>query len=134
MIQASDLRIGNLVGDADYIANAAEYDEITVLIVNGDENTISSAYADTISCDELYGIPLTKEWLERCGRKCENGNGWEYQIQVGALKWYFRWNTEWYSEVGGIYIDSRVQYIHQLQNLYFALTGKEIEIKEPSQK
>jgi hypothetical protein len=128
MIKVNELRIGNLVNYED--------EALPVLKIDGD---VKKVFIDLLiglnmemSEDDLRPIPLTGDWLERLGQKCENGNGWTYQIPVGALKWYFRWNTEWYSEVGGIYIDSRVQYVHQLQNLYFALTGKEIEIKQPA--
>lgn len=116
MIQVNDLRIGNLVRWSGHVVSVNTGSEIDLM------------------APKAYPVDITPEWLERCGRKCDIDVGWEYQIQVGALNWYFRWNTEWYSEVGGIYIDSRVQYVHQLQNLFFALTGKEIEIKEPAQK
>lgn len=94
-------------------------------------------YTETFADIEYAGInfnpiPLTPEWLDRCGEKCDKPH-WQYQIQVGALKWYFRWNTEWYSELGGIYLDSRFQYVHQLQNLYFSLIGQELTIKSFNQ-
>lgn len=31
----------------------------------------------------------------------------------------------------GNYFANNIDYLHQLQNLYFALTGEELEIKEP---
>lgn len=73
-------------------------------------------------------ILLTPECLDRLGKKSDD-QSWEYVIPVGALKWNFRYNTEWYSEIGGIYIDSRVQYVHQVQNLYLDLTGKVLNIE-----
>lgn len=36
----------------------------------------------------------------------------------------------WYV-VGGTYI-MKIEYVHQLQNLWALLTGKEIELKEPA--
>lgn len=117
-MKAEELRIGNIVYDKNWdCSKQLGATDIYEMKVKGSDN--------------FNEILLTPEWLERCGHKCDIGNGWEYQIQAGALNWYFRWNTEWYSEIGGIYIDSRVQYVHQLQNLYFALTGKELLIKEP---
>lgn len=73
-------------------------------------------------------IDLTPELLESIGKECSDIPGWEYQINIGALKWYFRWNTKWYSELGGIYIDSKVQHLHQVQNLYFDLIGHDLAI------
>lgn len=81
-----------------------------------------------VDSPECEPIPITPEWLERIGKRCDSLLGWEYQISIGALKWYFRWNTEWYSELGGIYIDSKVQHLHQVQNLYFDLIGHDLAI------
>lgn len=138
MIKPEDLRIGNWLQFEDKPVQVESIDPLREL---PERNLKCSIQIKEWLTDIHYTftgkwlnrfepIQLDTDWLERCGRKCEKGNGWEYQIQVGALNWYFRWNTEWYSEVGGIYIDSRVQYVHQLQNLYFAFTGKEIEIKQ----
>ena len=61
--------------------------------------------------DVLQPIPLTAEWVKRFGLNQSN-------------------------LVGGIYTDGDLyitvdmpKYVHQLQNLYFALTGEELTIK-----
>lgn len=123
MIDKKELRIGNLLKCGDKIV---EVEDIGDTGINLQWLHEMSHY--DYDYNQLSPIELTPEWLEKIGEKCTDINGWEYQIRVGALKWYFRWNTEWYSEIGGIYIDSKVQYVHQMQNLYFALTGKEISI------
>ncbi len=128
MIKATELRIGNYTHKKDATIDAAGKVNYSYRLHVIDHNDIYHIVEDGDPTN--HPIPLTPEWLERCGEKCINNNGWEYQIRIGALKWYFRWNKEWYSELGGIYIDSKVKYIHQLQNLYFALTGVELTIKE----
>lgn len=54
--------------------------------------------------------------------------GFEKIISV----WYgignFRINTSFDIEWGGKWMGIRLKYVHQLQNLYFALTGKELEL------
>lgn len=111
-MKITDLRIGNLIMYDGKIKEADTW-----------------VFEDlSIHADWVKPIPITPEWLLRLGIPSEHPE-WEYQIPVGALKWYFRYNTEWYSEIGGIYIDSRVQYVHQVHNLYYALTGNEINVK-----
>ena len=78
-------------------------------------------------------IQLTEEWLIKFGLKgmhskkltkgikiASYGNG-EYQIYVATEMHAI--TTE---DLGAI----RIKYVHSLQNLYFALTGKELTIKE----
>lgn len=135
MIDAKELRLGN------YIYASGLYENRLVKVEQiGSKGTLSEdkrvimfegLNVGEFSCD-CNPIPLTPEWLERCGEKCDRPD-WQYQIQVGALKWYFRWNTEWYSELGGIYLDSRFKHVHQVQNLYFLLIGHELTIKSFNQ-
>lgn len=79
-------------------------------------------------------IPLTEEWLIKFGFKKELVDA------VGIAQWHeyhldsvevFNDGTEC-SELFFIHNSNRteVKYVHQLQNLYFALTGEELTIKE----
>lgn len=61
--------------------------------------------------DSLHPIPLTPEILEKCGLKEPSGT--------------FAWK---FSPAGEV-INVKCKYLHQLQNLYFALTGEELEYK-----
>jgi hypothetical protein len=68
-------------------------------------------------------IPLTEEWL----------NKFDFITTYGT--WKFR-GIEYYSieSNGSLYFDDQytatdIKYVHQLQNLYFALTGEELTIK-----
>ena len=68
-------------------------------------------------------IPLTEEWLkERFHESSFVSNLYE----VGTLSIYFQDKIAWI-DINGNCIE--LKYVHQLQNLYFALTGKELEIK-----
>lgn len=112
-MKASDLRIGNLV---EYHARKNKWMRIKI-----QELDIEPLYR----LAALYRpIPITQEWLDKSG--LFNKYGWlntesaiQFRDQVCCLN------------IGGeecIYI-SHVQYVHQLQNLYHALTGKELKIK-----
>lgn len=123
-LKANDLRIGNKVYLNEVVITIAEIWSDCVF----QEGFKSRSAFDMISYQDIKGIPLSCEILEKCGKKCDSNNQWEYEINVGALKWYFRWNTEWYSEIGNIYIGANVQYLHQLQNLYFAFLRNELTV------
>ena len=77
--------------------------------------------------DEYSPIPLTPEILEKAG--------FRQMVIDGKKKWkrepndsfylYGHDNTGFYSP----YVMPEVQSLHQLQNLYFALTGEELPIE-----
>lgn len=80
---------------------------------------------DGCSIDEVKPIPLTEEWLERFGImqntwfedgsymiKEDRGFGWEMYVR-NAVKT---------KRISFAYF----KHVHQLQNLYFALTGEEL--------
>jgi hypothetical protein len=97
MIQANELRVGNWV------------------LWNGAVDTVE----DGQQIDELVfdPIPLTPEILEKI-----DWNGY-VKLNIGS---YFK-----IDDVGHLYYRSdytgiNIDYLHQLQNLYFALTGTEL--------
>lgn len=78
---------------------------------------------------ELFeGIPLDKYWLEKFGFsfKARDSyrfpNGWGF-ITLGEDGWY-----AFYSGSGAI--SKTYYFVHELQNLYFALTGEELIYKK----
>ncbi|MFV0149770.1 hypothetical protein OBJ95_06055 [Empedobacter falsenii] len=76
-----------------------------------------------IDADEL-GMPieLTEEILLKCGFK---------EIRKGVFKlkdWYIDLTSKVW-KFKREYQDINFKHLHQLQNLYFALTGKELEIE-----
>jgi len=69
----------------------------------------------------LEPIPLTEEWLIKFGFDGQDYNLFTIELsrnQFMILK------DEWL-----IVISNNCKYVHQLQNLYFALTGEELTIK-----
>lgn len=77
---------------------------------------------------DLSPIPLTEEWLLKFGLKNENG----------FFKWHrsaiYKRNEIWIYGILGddnnsYYHVSELKCVHQLQNLYHALTGEELTLK-----
>ena len=114
MINERELRINNLVEYLGETKKVLGFDEETFYL----KNTVSVCY---IELDEIYPIPLTEEWLLRFGYvKFRNDT---YMIS-GHLIWTC--NGLIMCNKNGIIIKS----VHQLQNLYFALTNKELVLQE----
>lgn len=125
MIAANQLRIGNWVKyhDDDTLFKVVEIDTLGMRVENDEQNT-------WIEYDCFSPIPLTPEILEKCGFAY-----WELDIDCtdpSDAYWVHRKfkfgidNLSWTVQKIGV----RVKYLHQLQNLYFALTGEELNYKQ----
>ena len=130
-MNATELRIGNLVEltNIEYGTNKTPY-EIDI-------DDFNDLYHKRI---KINPIPITPEWLERAGfsKRLINNKFYEYFIDATPLnykndyviKW---WDTDFDRKINFAPVLSGTvhafpcDYIHQLQNLYFALTGKELE-------
>lgn len=118
MIKAKEYRIGNWVsnGEVDYQITAATIMHLTV------------RPNDAI----VLPIPITPEWLERFGFECVYKSAMHSTYFNNCMSYYF-WNKPWnkpnqqYAEFNAAIIHCK--YIHQIQNLYFALTGEELILK-----
>lgn len=82
--------------------------------------------------DVINPIPLTEELLLKCGFKRGSVTMYFLSIPNLACEIHATWfHNQYVIELQNnrIPIVTEVTYFHQLQNLYFALTGKELEIK-----
>lgn len=124
MIKASELRQGNILS----------YSGKEIVI---DIEILYSLFVDgSLIPDKLSPIILTPEWLERCGAtKCKGTPFYEIdmlsnigQIHINPNNGMI-WLRHHRNETTAINPHSETQYyLHQLQNLYFALTGNELSI------
>lgn len=71
------------------------------------------------------GIPITEEWLIKFGFKKTISPS---MMKLEDIKLMAYGNGNKWGVSAGAYYNSSI-YVHQLQNLYFALTGKELELK-----
>lgn len=144
MIIVRHLRIGNFVARNDSeefvisevlgIARNFEW-EYLIDSRNSDGRRREAGWISATKCDPII---LTPEWLERCGFNPFIGatiDDNKYYLQVGNnlyLNQYVR-SGNWCVEPEGWNNEQtcwlQPQFVHQLQNLYFALTGEELQIK-----
>jgi hypothetical protein len=122
VLKCTDLRIGNLV----YSKETNQIQNITGLT---DENPFIDAITfDYTNYDEIEAIPITEEMLFNFGY----GKKHDIYYKNNSLL-RFIGNEVFYcrGEIDDAefqeYITS-VKYVHQLQNLYFALTGRELTV------
>jgi hypothetical protein len=119
MIKANELRIGNLTMQG----VVSEIDKGSFRVINENNESLKSTWF------EIEPIPLTEEWLLKLG--FEKTMTWTYTIDLlGSLKLVYYLGEKGWSLGFKNYSDfSNLKYLHELQNLYFALTGKELEMK-----
>jgi len=114
---ASELRIGNYLSDS-------KGGHRTVLSIHPD--WYEHSYGATLFSDAAP-IPLTEEWLLKLGWE-KTSFGSEIAFKCRGQLIYEEW-------INGVYhirfhaTNKRIQYVHQLQNLYFALQDEELTIK-----
>lgn len=124
-MKASELRIGNLVNE---IATGICAANIYVI------SFVENANIKNHQIDRYTAIPLTEEWLLRFGCRPNETNDTPVN--------YWNSDKDFSVDVETVLSDNGVQnlfyyrlaperskhliYVHQLQNLYFALTGTEL--------
>lgn len=77
--------------------------------------------------NELVPIPLTKEWLLKFGFIANRYND-EFELYPLMFDCEYTDHGEWNISYDGHPLSTEIQHVHQLQNLYFALTGKELTL------
>jgi len=129
-MKANELRIGNLVKYQD------DSTLFTVIEINNGGIGVKNTEQDTcMEYDFFEPIPLTEEWLLKFGFIKDNC-GLYYLKCIDEEKNNF-WIKDQSQEKWGIALNlfdkyecylNDIQYVNQLQNLYFALTGEELQI------
>lgn len=118
-MKTSELRIGNWINncDKDYVI---------------DHNT----FINILDCEKVTGLffwkpkPLTEEWLGRLGFEKSSEGYWSNgKLEVGFTTTDENIQYEYISVTYKTEMTD-LKYVHQLQNLYFALTGEELTIKQ----
>lgn len=133
-MKANELRLGNLIDRQDYICKVTRIEEdgiITEPLEYKGERFVEQ---------KLKPIPLTEEWLVKFGFKktlwnnTNYPNRFELTLYVNGIlikydSYYNETTALSFGEFGNDnVIITKLKYVHQLQNLYFALTGEELTI------
>jgi hypothetical protein len=114
MVKSNELRLGNWLGDTGNIPYQIM------------PNTILGLYQCEIADKKALGvnpIPISEEWLLNFGflKHYTSFGKSGFNIHLAEQGYfYFIWGHE----------QVIIKTVHQLQNLYFAITKEEIEIKE----
>lgn len=127
MIKAQDLRIGNYIQDeVGSIFLVAGLQEVSIMTTSG-----GGYFTEKI----FTGVELTEDWLLKFGFQKTADLFIRSDIAVSLKnKFLYRnWvatDKEVYEKyTGWLPCASDLNYVHQLQNLFFALTGEELTIK-----
>jgi len=121
-MKAEELRLWNFIFDGVQLqmVEQIEYEGCYCRSING----AVSFYYDY---ENLCPIPITEQWLIDFGFAftMESGlfniSGYDVMLTKNGIDFYLGEYGSWYKNI---------EYVHQLQNLYFALTGEELQLKQ----
>jgi len=124
-MNANELRINNWVG----WNGPSHYENALISAISKDE--IFFKCGDSGLINEIEPILLTEKWLLRFGFEKIIGKIDIYEkdrlrIWVGSRGQSLCYLIE-EDTTSAHYIPNSIEYVHQIQNLYFALFGKELE-------
>ena len=114
MIQPQELRLGNILEQG----VVTRLQEMSARIMSADGKYAFVHYED------LEPIPLTEEWLIKLGFHEVLGvyAGYGREINLKLVDGY------WDAYFKGKYV-SVIKHVHQLQNLFYSITGHELTLK-----
>lgn len=136
-MKPEDLRIGNFFQKVknDWYSQNFDYTPIANIVYNGVNEFKDMGASSIIKYSQLKPIELTAEWKLKFGfEKIDHISGYSFW----RLKRKKRSNTpaiciyDTYIIVGSSTTVSHINSVHQLQNLFFALTGKELPLNPQS--
>lgn len=132
-MKAIELRIGNLVMRENYLIEKYHKTKNHQIVVGHNDIT-----ACVIAPDKFEPIPLTEEWLLKFGfekaKKPYDNSTIELNeylvLELMKVGDEFCCYVIKYSNDENLFCLNRIQHVHQLQNLYFALTQEELNAKD----
>ena len=123
-MKANELRFGNLVTWYETSNSIFTIEHITkdwIVMVSHHES--GGSLTTRIDIESVVPIPLTEEWLVKLGFDGYS----KYILGGGRIRIKFvRNGTRTQTSFKNVAIPRQIKYVHQLQNLYFALTGEEL--------
>ena len=114
-MNVAELRIGNLYESVKFkMAVSCTLSDMYELCVQSD-----GSYDDPPIKNMFRPIPLSVDWLFELGFRESKTNGMMYRGKIMLFKGRGQWKV--------VHHDVAVKYVHQLQNLYYDLTGKKLK-------
>lgn len=130
-MKASELRIGNYINRPDLGDSHIRTESVLAIY----ERVKTSGPIKTIfDFEDITPIPLTEDWLLKfgCKKNEDTDNFWNQEKDFSVEVEYVRSDNGvqplFYYNLS-INRKKHLVYVHQLQNLYFALTGEELTLK-----
>ena len=111
-MKAQELRIGN------YVFSKETQKHQMIVGVTLENPFIDAITFDYTTYNEIEPIPLTEKWLKNLGFKKGRKGFW---FQGGVEYNPKKFDLSFFGYV-------EIKYVNQLQNLYFALTGEELQL------
>lgn len=114
MIEVNELRIGNFI----------KVDDLPIEQVTLETFATLLRFPATLSC--FNAVPLSEEWLLKFGfKKIVWEESIRYEKDYKTVK-YYSWNEtfQWQSNDG--FDEVKLEFVHELQNLFFAMMGEEL--------
>lgn len=141
-MEANEWRIGNLISRQDLGTREPRIE--TILELRKDKVHTSGPLIVICDYDDIAPIPLNEEWVLKFGFESSVGfedqtydpndeyaNQFEYTLDSGISHREFvcRPSKGWIIKLGDYDDELEVKYVHEFQNLFFALKGKELTLK-----
>jgi len=137
-MNAKELRIGNLIK----LTDTGEIITVTGIMQDSHGVKVFGITSDGTYCnpwiENCEPITLTEDWLIRSGFVKDNNDDFDDFIYEKNMVYIFQHkynlssfnypNLMKYGDLNEYKCATPIYYVHQLQNLYFALTGSELEI------
>lgn len=125
-MKANELRIGNKLQKSNgEIFTVLRLDNTDDILVEEQRGLLTLNY-------NLFGIPITEEWLLKFGfeglKKWNKKGNDNFRYIACYPNKNEVWAIDW-EDYAYICISHNIKHVHQLQNLYLALTGEELIIK-----
>ncbi len=127
MIDAKELRIGNLITYDGKVIEVEGVVRNTIYHKGGFDSNTGASY------QPFKPIPLTEQWLIDFGWRYYNGRSsgdltmdTPCRLDVDFIEGRMMVKSHYHGYE--FYKDLNIDYVHQLQNIYFALTGEELQL------
>lgn len=128
-MNANELKYNNYVYECYWCNEIGEFKKHIIQIRDVLESHVVDFFDNAYNYDDIKPIRLTEEILLKCGFEYETKD-WLYLKYIK-----FNFNTDRSVNMSIVYVNINnrdmgleIEYLHELQNLYFALTQKELEI------